>query len=125
MLMIAPSMLAQNQTYIAALTSSPVPAQALVSPSILRRLKYCISQPRESHILSQTSPSTAKKLNVVNHFTYLGSTVSQSVTIDDEVNLRIARASATFGRLYENVWNRRGISIMTKLKVYRAVVLPT
>ena len=34
-------------------------------------------------------------------------------------------ASATFGRLHANVWNRRGISLQTKLKVYRAIVLPT
>ena len=59
-----------------------------------------------------------------NRFTYLGSTLSQNVTIDDEVNIRIARASATFGRLHANVWNRRGISLQTKLKVYRAIVLP-
>ena len=61
----------------------------------------------------------------MNRFTYLGSTLSQNVTIDDEVNVRIARASATFGRLHANVWNRRGISLQTKLKVYKAIVLPT
>ena len=31
----------------------------------------------------------------------------------------------TFGRLHANVWNRRGISLQTKLNVYRAIVLPT
>ena len=61
----------------------------------------------------------------MNRFTYLGSTLSQNVTIDDEVNVRIARASATFGRLHANVWNKRGISLQTKLKAYRAIVLPT
>ena len=58
-------------------------------------------------------------------FTYLGSTVSQAVTIDDEVNARISKASAAFGRLYKNVWDRTGISLQTKLKVYKAVVLST
>ena len=66
-----------------------------------------------------------EKINTVNRFTYLGSTLSQGVVIDDEVNLRISKASATFGSLYKNVWNRRGISTQTKIKVYRAVVLPT
>ena len=66
-----------------------------------------------------------QRFSAVNRFTYLGSTLSQNVTIDDEVNVRIARASATFGRLHANVWNRRGISLHTKLKVYRAIVLPT
>ena len=64
-------------------------------------------------------------LSVVDKFTYLGSTVSQAATVDDEVNARISKASAAFGRLYKNVWNRDGISLQTKLKVYKAVVLAT
>ena len=31
-----------------------------------------------------------QRLNAVNKFTYLGSTLSQNATIDDEVNVRIA-----------------------------------
>ena len=45
--------------------------------------------------------------------------------LDDEVNARLAKASAAFGRLYKNVWGRRGITLETKIKVYRAVVLTT
>ena len=45
--------------------------------------------------------------------------------IDDEINARIAKASAAFGRLHGSVWNRSGIRLDTKLKVYKAVVLPT
>ena len=66
-----------------------------------------------------------QKINAVNRFTYLGSTLSQDATIDHEVNLRISKASSTFGRLYDSVWNRRGIRNQTKIKVYSAVVLPT
>lgn len=58
-------------------------------------------------------------------FTYLGSTLSKLATIDEEVSLRISRASVSFGRLRSRVWDRRGISLTTKLKVYRAVVLPS
>lgn len=64
-------------------------------------------------------------LKTVDKFTYLGSTLSRSVNIDDEVELRIAKSSSAFGRLRESVWERRGIKLATKLKVYRAVVLPT
>ena len=42
-----------------------------------------------------------------------------------KVNTRLAKASAAFGWLHRNVWNRRGISEATKIKVYRAVVLTT
>ena len=45
--------------------------------------------------------------------------------IDDEVTARIAKASVAFGRLHTNVWERYGIRLETKLKVYKVVVLPT
>ena len=35
------------------------------------------------------------------------------------------KASAAFGRLTQQVWNRRGIRLETKLKVYRAAVMTT
>jgi hypothetical protein len=54
----------------------------------------------------------------------LDSTLSRSANIDDEVAYCVARSSAAFGRLKENVWERRGLSV-TKPKVYRAVVLPS
>ena len=66
-----------------------------------------------------------KRLEVVDKFVYLGSTLSRAVNIDEEVTARIAKASSAFGRLKGNVWERRGIKTSTKLKVYRAVVLTT
>ena len=64
-------------------------------------------------------------LKAVDNFTYLGSTISRSVNIDTEVDTRIAKASSAFGRLRVSVWDRRGIKLSTKLKVYKAAVLPT
>ena len=66
-----------------------------------------------------------QKLQVVDKFTYLGSTLSRAVHIDNEVTARTAKASVAFGRLRTNVWERNGIRLDTKLKVYKAVVLPT
>ena len=66
-----------------------------------------------------------QKLQVVDKFTYLGLTLSRAVYIDDEVTARTAKASVAFGRLRTNVWERNGIRLDTKLKVYKAVVLPT
>jgi len=66
-----------------------------------------------------------QKLHAVDRFTYLGSTLSRVVLIDDEIASRIAKASSAFGRLQTNVWQRRGIRLETKLKVYQAIVLPT
>ena len=66
-----------------------------------------------------------QRLQVVDKFTYLGSTLSIVMHIDDEVNVRTAEASAATGGLRGNVWNQSGIRLDTKLKVYKAVVLPT
>ena len=45
--------------------------------------------------------------------------------MDDKVKTRLAKASAAFDRLNRNMWNWRGISEATKIKVYRAVILTT
>ena len=66
-----------------------------------------------------------QRLQVVDKFTYLGSTLSGVVHIDDEVNARIAKASAAFGGLRGSIRDRSGIRLDTKLEVYRSVVLPT
>ena len=66
-----------------------------------------------------------QRLQMVDKFTYLGSTLSRVVHIDDDVNARIAKTSVAFGWLRGSVWDRNRIRLDTKLKVYKAVVLPT
>ena len=75
-------------------------------------------------------------LQAVETFTYLGNTLSRNATIDAEIN-RISKESNAFfifilffistqgalrinafGKLRKNVWDRRGIKLPTKLKVY-------
>ncbi|BHF74356.1 hypothetical protein SprV_0501744200 [Sparganum proliferum] len=65
------------------------------------------------------------QLQVVENFPYLGSTLSGNTKIDDEVANRISKASQAFGRLRSTVWNRHGLQLSTKLKMYKAVILPT
>nr|VZI37041.1 unnamed protein product [Spirometra erinaceieuropaei] len=65
------------------------------------------------------------QLQVVENFPYLGSTLSRNTEIDDEVANRISKASQAFGRLRSTVWNRHGLQLSTKLKMYKAVILPT
>lgn len=61
--------------------------------------------PGTNHIVPNIKVN-GHRLSLVDKFTYLGSTVSQTATIDDEVNARISKASAAFGRLYKNVWDK-------------------
>ena len=63
------------------------------------------------------------QLQAVEKFTYLGCILSRCMYIDDEVNNRIGKLSISFGRVRQTVWDRRGISVTTKLKMYKAVVL--
>ncbi|BHF85741.1 hypothetical protein SprV_1002891300 [Sparganum proliferum] len=65
------------------------------------------------------------QLQVVENFPYLGSTLSRNTMIDDEVANRISKASQAFGRLQSKVWNRHDLQLTTKLKMYKAVILPT
>ncbi|BHF60741.1 hypothetical protein SprV_0100370700 [Sparganum proliferum] len=65
------------------------------------------------------------QLQVVENFPYLGSTLSRNTKIDAEVARRISKASQAFGCLQSTVWNRHGLQLSTKLKTYKAVILPT
>ena len=46
-----------------------------------------------------------QQLQVVDKVTYLESTLSRVVHVDDEVNARIAKANAAFGRLRGSIWD--------------------
>nr|VZI26554.1 unnamed protein product [Spirometra erinaceieuropaei] len=62
------------------------------------------------------------QLQMVDNFTYLGSTLSR---VTDEVACRISKAIQTIGRLQHTVWNRHCLHRNKKLKMYKAVILPT
>ena len=64
------------------------------------------------------------RLKAVNEFRYLWETVSSNCSIDADITSRIAKASATFGRLSRKLWNTRDVHRSTKLAVYKAAVIP-
>ena len=64
-------------------------------------------------------------LKSVEQFTYLGCAISSNARIDGEIDNRLAKANSAFGRLYKRVWNNKHLRIITKISVYRAVVLTT
>jgi len=80
-------------------------------------------QPAIGDYISREFTLNGQKLPVADKFTYLGSTLSRCVHIDEEVTSRISKASEAFGRLKNNVWDRQGLSLSSKLKVYRVIVL--
>ncbi|XP_018020632.1 uncharacterized protein LOC108676996 [Hyalella azteca] len=65
------------------------------------------------------------QLEVAERFTYLGSTISNNLSLDSEIDKRIAKASSVMAKLNERVWSNRQLSLHTKLKVYHACVTST
>ncbi|VDL90727.1 unnamed protein product [Schistocephalus solidus] len=53
------------------------------------------------------------------------SNLSRSTKVDYEIAHRIAKASQAFGRIQNVFWNRHGLHLSTKLRIYKAVILPT
>ena len=64
-------------------------------------------------------------LDVVDNFTYLGSTISSCLSLDTELNTRIGKAAAAMSRLAKRVWTNPMLTINTKMRVYQACVLST
>ncbi|BHF68190.1 hypothetical protein SprV_0301122200 [Sparganum proliferum] len=61
----------------------------------------------------------------MDNLTYLGSTLSRTTKIDDEVTRQIFKASQAFDRLQSTVWNRHDLHPNAKPKMYKAVIGPT
>lgn len=64
-------------------------------------------------------------LEVIEEFTYLGSTIPSNLSLDAEINKRIGKASTAMSRLAKRVWENNALTRKTKILVYRAVVLST
>nr|VZI18043.1 unnamed protein product [Spirometra erinaceieuropaei] len=83
------------------------------------------------HASTATPPNTPQisvngtQQQVVDNLPYLGSTLARNTKIDDKVARRISKASQAFRRLQSTLWNRHGLQLSTKLKMYKAVILPT
>ena len=67
----------------------------------------------------------SEQLKTVNEFTYLGSVISDNLSLETELNQRIGKASATLSRLTKRVWTNKKLTERTKILVYKACVLST
>ena len=63
------------------------------------------------------------QIEIVRNFTYLGSNITDSGEVSDEVKCCISKAARAFGCLQKAIFQNRRISVETKRKVYKAVVL--
>ena len=54
-------------------------------------------------------------------FVYLGSTITNNLSIDSELNKRIGKAAMTLSRLTKRVWSNNKLSDHTKVKYIKPV----
>ena len=66
-----------------------------------------------------------KPLVVTEQFTYLGSTISNNLSLDHEIDKRIAKSSGTMSKLNNKVWQNKHLTVKTKMKVYQACIIST
>lgn len=64
-------------------------------------------------------------LENVDHFPYVGSSLSSNAATDYEIHHRLSCASRAFLRPRKRVFENRNLQAKTKLLVYKVVVLPT
>ena len=61
----------------------------------------------------------------VDTFTYLGSIISNTTSLDSELDRRLGKANSVMARLSKRVWENNALSVNTKIRVYHACVLST
>ena len=82
-------------------------------------------QPNSTRTREDDIMVDGNKLNSVLEFIYLGSTISSNGCIDDEIQRRMVKVSASFSRLRQKYWNNHHMSMPVKGKIYHAIVLAT
>ena len=63
------------------------------------------------------------QIDMVNDFTYLGSTITRDGEVNQDVKLRIGKAARAFGCLQKAVFQNKRFSVETKRRVYKAAVM--
>ena len=81
-------------------------------------------QPNSTRTGEENIMVDGNKLNPVLELT-LESTISNNGCTDNEIQRRMATASASFGQLRKRLWNNHDVSMRIKGKIYRAIVLST
>ena len=101
--------------------------------TIYQALGLQVNLRKTETIIQQANPNqevpiftiNGTQLQVVPLFKYLGSIVTPSARIDDDVLEKINRASSAFGRLRTRVFQNKHLKLSTKIKVYEAICLTT
>ena len=102
----------------------PMHHQSLASRSTFKKTEVMF-QPNMTMTMEEDINVDETTLNHVKEFTYLGSLIASDGHIEAELQKRMSKASMSFGRLRERLWNNHNVSIRIKGKIYRAIILST
>ena len=89
------------------------------------------NQPKKTQVMGQATPSppcitvNGEELGVVHQCQYLGSTTTDTLSLDVELSKRIDKTSTTLSKLTKRVWENKHLTILTKITVYKAYVIST
>ena len=120
------ALVAHTEAALQRVTSCFAEACQLFGLEVSLKKTEVLHQPAPKEVYRQPSIHIDRtELNVVNQFTYLGCVISSDAKIDKEIDNRLAKANSAFGRLYKRVWHNFNLKRVTKISVYRAVVLTT
>ena len=88
--------------------------------------KFCLNiNLKKTEVMFQPNSTTTMEedinvdettLNLVKEFTYLSSIIARYGNIEAELQKRMSKASMSFGRLRERLWNNHNVSIRVKGK---------
>ena len=63
------------------------------------------------------------QIDIVNDFTYMGSTITRDGKVKEDVKLRIGTAARAFGCLQRAVFQNKRLPVPTKRRVYKAAIV--
>ncbi|KAI8508065.1 hypothetical protein Bbelb_143050 [Branchiostoma belcheri] len=117
---------------IAGLAESTKDLQALVSEigTTAGGIGLTISGKKTKNMLTGSHPPPTsvfidgKEVEIVQNFTYLGSSINSNGDMDKELDCRVGKASAAFNQLGK-LWRNKKLSIKTKMSFYNSNVLST
>lgn len=90
------------------------------------RKTQVVCQPRPGkHIDPPSITAGGEELCSVDDFVYLGSSLSVKADLSREIDRRLQAAGIAFSRLRQRVFDNSDIQTNTKLKVYKAIIVPT
>ena len=86
---------------------------------------------KKTNVLGQDIPAPPVitiddyELKVIHQFMYLGSTITNNLSLNPEINKRIGKAATTLTRLTSRVWTNPKLTVKMKMAVYNACILST